>query len=135
MSEDTKPDDSQLKLYGLLVDQLQKYNSIIWQAPTALVAANILALDRLEAHPLLLLAVSLFNAALILAFYKMVLQQRALIAAARSAEARLRRAWPEFIPTFTPSKIRAPSVFVWTLAILDACLLIYSVLKILKMIG
>jgi hypothetical protein len=25
--------DMKIKLYGLLIDQLQKYNSILWQAP------------------------------------------------------------------------------------------------------
>jgi hypothetical protein len=46
-----------LKLYGLLIDQLQKYNSILWQAPAALLVANILALDRLAGKPSILLAV------------------------------------------------------------------------------
>ena len=131
MSENTKPDDSQLKLYGLLVDQLQKYNSLIWQVPTALVAANIFALDKLAGRPFALLAVWLFNAALIFTFYKMVMRQRAVITAAQSAEAQVRQAWPHFIPTFTPSKVPAPSLFVWTLVLLDALLLIYCVVKMI----
>jgi membrane protein implicated in regulation of membrane protease activity len=61
----------------LLVDQLQKYNPIVWQAPAALLAANILALDKLllssevstASKPWVLLALGAFNLAFIFALY------------------------------------------------------------------
>lgn len=43
------------KLYALLVDQLTKYNTIIWQFPTALLAANAFAIDKAHDKPLALL--------------------------------------------------------------------------------
>lgn len=132
MADDKNPDDNQVKLYSVLVDQLQKYNTIIWQIPTAIMAANVLALDKLSSTPAFLLAVSIFNAALIFAFYKMVTQQRAIIDASRSAENELRKIWPAFIPNFKPSKFRSPGLFVWTLGLLNLCLFIYSVLRICK---
>ncbi len=131
-TEDKKPDDNQIKLYTVLVDQLQKYNTIIWQVPIALMAANILALDKLLSKPVFLLAISIFNAALIFAFYKMVTQQRVLIEASRSAENELKKNWLEFIPDFKPSKIRAPRLFVWILSLLNLGLFIYSVSHICR---
>ena len=60
--------DNQIKLYALLVDQLQRYNTIIWQFPTALFAANVLAVDRLANQPLWLLFVALLNLSMIFGF-------------------------------------------------------------------
>lgn len=118
--------ENKISLYACLVDQLQKYNSIIWQAPTALLAANAFAIDKWSTNPVFLLAVAIFNGALIFAFHKMVRQQQVIIEATRSAEKELKKSFPEFIPVFVESIIRAPSVMVLTLAVLDVALLVYS---------
>ncbi len=123
----SQPAETELKLYFALVDQLQRYNSIIWQAPTALLAANILAVERFRSFPLLLLPVAFVNATLIFAYHRMVVQQAAIIDATRKAEGKLRNAYPDYVPSFKQSKIRAPRLMVWTLAMLDVALAVYSI--------
>jgi hypothetical protein len=88
--------DLQIRLYGLLTDQLGKYTAITWQVPTGLVAANILAVDRFGDRPIILEAIGVFNAVIIVAFWKMVVRQRTIIAAARQAEDLLRDQYDAF---------------------------------------
>jgi len=130
MPDDTKFDDSKLKLYNLLVDQIQKYNAIIWQAPTALVAANFFALDKFLGNAALLLVLSIFNGVLIYAYHRMVIQQRAVIDATRKAEDDIKKIYPAFIPKFRRAGIRAPSLLVYSLWVLDLCLLIYAITQL-----
>lgn len=130
MPEDITMDDSKLKLYNLLVDQIQKYNAIIWQAPTALVAANFFALDKFLCNSALLLVLSIFNGVLIYAYHRMVIQQRAVIDATRKAEDDIKKIYPAFIPEFRRAGIRAPSLLVYSLWALDLCLLVYAVIQL-----
>ncbi len=119
-----------IKLYTLLVDQVQRYNSIFWQAPAALLAANVISLGALAAKPAFLLGLTVFNAVFIFAFHKLVFTQRFLIKATKSAENRLRDRFPDFIPTFEdhPLPIRAPGMLVGMLAFLNFCLLAYALI-------
>ena len=117
--------DNQIKLYGFLIDQLSKYNAIIWQAPTALFAANILALDKMSSKPFFILGLFLFNSAMIFACYKMILRQGEIIKAAKKAEDILKTEFQDFIPNFKTSGTKAPWSLVWTLGILNALLFIY----------
>ena len=121
-------EDNQINLYLALVDQIQKYNSIVWQAPTALLAANILALDKFSSNPFMLLVLSIFNATLIFAFYKMVAQQRTIIDASKAAEEILKATWPNFVPQFKKSKVSAPHLFVWTMGLLNLVLFVKALL-------
>jgi hypothetical protein len=130
MPDDNKFDENKLKLYSLLVDQIQKYNAIIWQVPTALVAANFFALDKFFSNPFLLLMLSIFNGVLIYAYHRMVLQQRAIIDATRKAEDDIKETYPTFIPEFCRAGIRAPSLLVYLLWVLDFSLLIYAVAQL-----
>jgi hypothetical protein len=43
--------DSQIKLYALLVEQLQRYNTIIWQFPAALLGVNLVVVTPLASQP------------------------------------------------------------------------------------
>lgn len=126
MPEEIKTDDNKLKLYNLLVDQIQKYNAIIWQVPTALIAANFFALDKFFGNPAILLVLSIFNGVLIYAYHRMIIQQCAVIDATRKAEDDIKGAYPDFIPEFRRTGIRAPSLLVYSLWILDFCLFIYA---------
>lgn len=122
MTTDARPDDAQIRLYGLLLDQLTKYNTVIWQFPTALAAVNILVLDRLPEEPYALIAIAIFNAVLIFALHKLNVQHRAIIATTRQAEAELTKVFPSFIPQFPTSRVRAPALIVWVLGLLDSVL-------------
>ncbi|MBI5054492.1 MAG: hypothetical protein HZC38_04450 [Chloroflexi bacterium] len=127
MTDNPKPDDNQIKLYTLLVDQMQKYNSIIWQVPTALIVANFFGIDKFISNPAILFALFVFNTVLIYAFDRMVTQQRAIIDAARRSETELRNTYNTFIPSFSETKMRAPRLFVITLGALNICLLVYVI--------
>ena len=120
-------EDNKMKLYGYLIDQLTKYNTIIWQIPTALFAANILVLDKMISKPYFIITIVIFNSSLVFAFYKMIVQQRAIIEAVRKAEKSLRVNYIDFIPNFKISKIRATWLFVWTLGSLNLILFLYSI--------
>jgi hypothetical protein len=118
-------EDNQIKLYSLLIDQLTKYNTIIWQVPIALFGANILVFDKASTKPYFVLAMIVFNASFIFAFYKMVAQQRAIIDAAREAERELKVISKGLVPDFKSSKLSAPFLFVWILSSLNIALLLY----------
>lgn len=125
-------EDNQIKLYSILVDQLTKYNTIIWQIPTALFAANILVLEKMISKPYFVLTIFIFNSSLIFAFYKMIVQQRAIIDSVQNAEKTLKAVYPDFIPEFKVSKVRAPRLFVWTLSLLNMSLFAYFICLILS---
>lgn len=114
--------DDEIKLYLALVDQIQKYNTILWQAPTALVAANLFARDRLAAEPPIIVILALVNGALIFAFYRLVLQQGILIDTTRRSETQLRESYGTYIPNFEESGISARRLAVWTLVVADVAL-------------
>lgn len=122
--------DNKIKLYNLLVDQIQKYNTIIWQVPTALVAANFFALDKFLGNPTLLLVLSIFNAVLIYAYHRMIIQQRAIINASQNAEDELKKVYQTFIPEFHRAGIRAPSLLAYSLWVIDFYLFVYAVIQL-----
>jgi hypothetical protein len=130
MYDNKEDQDNRIKLYNILVEQLQKYNTVIWQIPTALVAANFLAIDKFLSRPFLLFAISIFDAALIYVFQRMLVQQRAIISATQQSEKELREDFRPFIPDFPKKKINAPTIFLATLWILNAALFAYSVVCI-----
>ena len=128
-----KLDDTELKLYTLLVDQVQKYSTIVWQFPTALLAANTFAIDKFLQIPVLLAGLSAADVALVFAFYRLVQHQRTVIESARLAEDKI-RLLPigSYIPKFTPPSLRATTVTLAVLGIMTALLAFYSVGKIMQ---
>ena len=127
MSNDIQIEDNHVKLYTVLVDQLQKYTTITWQGPTALIVANLFALDKFCLNPLLLFVLSIFNGVLIYGFHRMIIYQRVIIKATKQAEDELRKTFDKFIPKFSESKVRAGSLLIWTLWVLDIALVIYAI--------
>ena len=123
--------DNHIKLYTALVDQLQKYNTIIWQGPTALIVANFFALDKFSSNPLLLFVLFIFNAILIYSFHRMIINQRAIIDATKMAEDELRKTFDIFIPKFSEPKVKVGNLLIWNLWILNLILLIYSIIIVL----
>lgn len=111
----------------MLVEQLHRYNTIFWQFPLALGAANLVAIQAYVRTPPLMLVLALISAPLIYALYKMYRTQDAIIRATRKAEEELRKHAPDFIPEFSPRWASAMPVVVVVLAILDIALLLYGV--------
>jgi hypothetical protein len=121
MPNENKPDELQLKLYAMLVEQLHKYVTIFWQFPLALLTVNFFALEKFLSHPKILLAVSAVDCVLVYAFHRLLINQRSILAAAKRAEATLSAtSYEAFIPKFGPAKRPAPTVTIyalWTFAI------------------
>ncbi|MFA6922210.1 MAG: hypothetical protein WC216_10225 [Gallionella sp.] len=131
MSDEKKIDDTQLKLYAMLVDQLQKYTTIFWQFPTALLAANAFVLDKFLAQPFMMLALAIIDGVLAYALHRLVIQQRTIISATKASEAILRESTYEaFIPKFSNTRVRAPLLIVYVLWTLTSALLVLAIVKI-----
>jgi len=136
MKEHGDNPEGQLRLYSLLVDQIHKYATIFWQFPTALLAANAFAIDKfLNEPPGILFGVALVDLALIYAFHRLILYQRAIIKAAKKAEIHFRRTQlKEFVPNFPRFSRFTPRATGMLLLVLYAAaisLLGYSVIPIL----
>jgi hypothetical protein len=125
MSEETEQKsqssqvDNELKLYSLLVDQILRYQTIIWQIPTALVVANFLAIDKLANQRWEMAALAAFNMALIFVFWRMIVSQRKIIEATKNAESVLLAKFKNFLPKFKPHHVVAPYVFAAVLFTLE----------------
>jgi hypothetical protein len=130
MPNGNKPDDNQLKLYAMLVEQLHKYVTVFWQFPLALLAANFLALDKFLCHPKIMFGVSLVDCVFVFAIRRLVINQRCIITAIRKAEAILSTTgYDAFIPKFGRPKLPAPTVTVWTLWVLAIGLVVFSAIR------
>lgn len=131
-----EPEKNDLDLYKLLVDQIQKYSTIVWQFPTALFAANTLAVDKFLKSPQLLLALAIADVALVFAFQRLVSHQRTVIDAARKAEAILRQTKvAALIPDFRAPTIRATTVTLIALWAMTGALAIYAAAQLLVTYG
>lgn len=131
MAMENKPLENEIRLYLALVDQIQKYSSVFWQFPTALIAANYFAFDKFLTNHFLLLALAIIDAVIIFAFQKMVKRQSEIIKTTKLVEVELRKTFAVYIPTFKQSIISAPKLTVYTLWFFDLCLLLYSVIGIM----
>ena len=79
-----------LKLYEIYLNDLQKYSTIIWQFPTALVTVNVLAINFLIDKPHVLIFIPIVNSVLIHAVFKHVHHQKAIIEAIKRIERKLK---------------------------------------------
>jgi len=130
-NESESHDDIQIKLYGMLVDQLHKYVTVFWQFPLALLVANFLALDKFLTHPKILLAVSVLDGILVYAFQRFVINQRAIIAAIKRAEKIIASTTYEpFVPKFVPVKFPAPFLTVTALWLFVVGIAVFSVARL-----
>jgi hypothetical protein len=131
MPDNNKIDDTQLKLYQLLVDQHQKLGVIVWQLPTALLVANAFVMDKFQAQPWILLALALIDGVLTYAYHRTAIQQRAIGAATKAAEEFfIKSGYDMFIPKFTTAKISGSLLVVYMLWIFAGILCLFSLIHI-----
>ena len=135
MTQNEEPSDNLIKLYAILIDQLQSYNNLIWQIPAALVVANFVALDSSDYNPWACLALAVFNGAMVYAFYKMVVRQRSIVIATKAVERRLSEDYGDGIPKFRKHKISAPRLVLGVLAALDLLQLAYALALVLGIVA
>lgn len=125
MSDQCNNYDNQIKLYGMIVDQIHKYATIFWQFPMAFVVANILAFDKLQNNAIILTVIAVFDCVMVYSFQEMVGHSRSLIAATQKAEAVLKEKYEDFVPTFRVSKVKATKMAVIAMWIIPIGLYIY----------
>jgi hypothetical protein len=125
-------DDTQLKLYLGLVDQLQKHMTILWQFPMALLAANAFALDRFLQQPFMVLALAIVDGVFTYALHRVVIQQHAIINATKAREEIFRQTgYSGFFPEFSTVKVGGPLLIIYMLWCLTASLAVFALIKIL----
>ena len=130
MSENMNDVDNILKLYEIYSNGFQKYSTIIWQFPTALVTVNILAINFFIDKPQLLLFIPLVNFVLLHALFKHVHNQSAIKNALKKIEGKLREHYDQdMIPNFEVKnwilKIRSARLLSYSLLILNIVFLFY----------
>jgi hypothetical protein len=84
-TEKPQINETELKLYSILVKQFQGYQSLIWQIPTALLVANFFVLEKFYNKSIPLIAL-LFNFGLIFVFQRMIINQHLIMMSLRSAK-------------------------------------------------
>ena len=71
-----EPIEEQIKLYALMVDQLHKHNTTIWQFPTAILAVNVLALPHIQSLPLATFVLIVLNSVLVYSMFRVIRVKR-----------------------------------------------------------
>ncbi|MGD1046715.1 MAG: hypothetical protein ABR936_15510 [Bacteroidota bacterium] len=123
---------NEIKLYTLLIDELFRHQTNIWQIPTALLSVNLIAIYYFKSECVLLTVVLmvlwLFNAGLIFVFYQMVKAQMKIIGSIKEAEGKLGLTFPMFLPKIKEPPIKSPWVFLVILILLEFILAGYILL-------
>jgi hypothetical protein len=127
MTKKDVQEENEIKLYTLLVDELFKHHTNIWQIPTALITVNFLVLNifQLQWYPLTALLV--FNAGMIFVFCQLVNSQKQIINTIKLAEDALDPSFRAFLPKVKSSNIPSTLIFVFVLIFLELFLACYIV--------
>ena len=128
-----------LSIYKIYSDDLQKYNSIIWQFPTALITVNILFLHYFFNNTHVLFFISLANFMLLHALFKHIHHQKAIINALKNIEIQLRNYYLDgIIPDFEPKnrilKIHSTYLVFYTLVVFNSVYFLYISIDLLNII-
>jgi hypothetical protein len=121
-----------LQIYVMHNDLILKYHAILWQIPTALLFGNFLTIEKISAKPWPLLALALFDFAMILVFHRLIKQQTSIVKAITIVRGKLSQSFGDMIPKFKPHKITAGHFSVATLLSLWVVFLIYIATLIVR---
>ncbi len=125
-----------LELYRIYSDDKQRYDTIIWQFPTALVTVNILAINFFLDKPYLLLFISLANFVLLHSLFKHVYHQKAIIKALKTIGDKLRECnFGDIIPNFEIGnkimKIKSADLLSYALLVMNLAFFILIILRLI----
>lgn len=100
-----------LPIYQIISEDNRNYNNIVWQFPTALVAANGVLIQALrDGPPFILLMISIINFGLLHALFKLGHNQHAIILALQRTEGIMKtiqgKKYQEVLPDFTKDQSR-----------------------------
>lgn len=127
MEKITNHVENEIKLYSLLVDELFRHQTNIWQIPTALISVNLVAIYNFQSQWVPLAVLCIFNAGLIFVFCQMVKAQMKIIDTIKKAEEKLKPTFLAFLPNIREPKIKSPYVFVGILLLLEIILAGYII--------
>lgn len=130
MGEHPNNTEKILELYGIYSDDNRRYDTIIWQFPTALITVNILAINFFLNEPLVLLFIPFANFVLLHSLFKHIYHQRALVKALKQMEKQLREYFCEnMVPDFEPKRLimKLPSAYLvsYTLLVMNVVFILY----------
>lgn len=100
-----------LPIYQIISEDNRNYNNIVWQFPTALVAANGVLIQALRDGPaFILLMISIINFGLLHALFKLGHNQHAIILAMQRTEGIMKtiqgNKYQEMLPDFSKNQSR-----------------------------
>jgi hypothetical protein len=103
-----------LPIYQIISEDNRNYNNIVWQFPTALVAANGVLIQALRDGPaFILLMISIINFGLLHALFKLGHNQHAIILALQRTEGIMKtiqgKKYQEMLPDFSKDRSRVLS--------------------------
>lgn len=103
-----------LPIYQIISEDNRNYNNIVWQFPTALVAANGVLIQALRDGPaFILLMISILNFGLLHALFKLGHNQHAIILALQRTEGIMKtiqgKKYQEMLPDFSKDRSRVLS--------------------------
>lgn len=103
-----------LPIYQIISEDNRNYNNIVWQFPTALVAANGVLIQALRDGPaFILLMISIINFGLLHALFKLGHNQHAIILAMQRTEGIMKtiqgKKYQEMLPDFSKDRSRVLS--------------------------
>ena len=113
-----------IKLYEIYSKDVQKYDTLIWQFPIALITVNILAIYYFIDHYQVLFFVTLVNFVLLHALFKHAHHRHAIITAIQKIELKLQEYYEQgMVPNFRVEnwilKIKSTSLILYILLILN----------------
>ncbi len=129
MDEKVKTEKLELiKLYKVQLGSLQAYNTIIWQLPTALFAANAFAFDKLSSTPEAFILIAVINYAQLLGvFPRHINNFQSVRDAVIEIEKKLSLSDAYAVPKFKVPTIKSPDIIKWALVLANTALLAYGV--------
>ncbi len=119
-----------MKIYEIHTNSISKYNTIIWQFPTAYITLNAIAINFFLEKKYLLLVLVIIDFVLLHSVFKHIHNQSSIIKALKNIEGKLHSFYPNnFIPHFATNnkilKIRTALLSAYTLLIINIILLLY----------
>ena len=122
--------DGILQIYKIYSDDNQKYMSIIWQFPAAIISINIISINYFLNKPQILFFISLANFVLLHSLFKQAHHQKVIINALKKIEVSLREHYDKnMIPDFEAQnrilKIKSVDLLSYTLLAMNIIFLLY----------
>ena len=132
-----------LSIYEIYSLDNRNYNNVIWQFPTALLAANGLVIKEIvNQPPFIIIVLPIINFAFIHAIFKLSRHQKSIIFALQKTEKEIKEKYPIYdkcIPDFKKYtknilNISSTNIICWTLLSINILFFLFEAIRITKII-